>query len=372
MKVETGTLIWSFPAHACFGIQNFLIGYTNQLAIDKWATIGALWFVSGLTGLAAALRFVPQQRSLFFSEPLLPDTEKVGPITAKVKLVTILGGFCVGFSQLMMKAAFGRAPSLSGPLCAVISSDVIIVSTFCHFVYHELMNLKQVAAVLSIVTGLCIMAVCSAGSSSAGGDESQETPIVAFGLSLLGMVSFACAVLAIRVGCLSNLAAWSGFVVRMLVLLLIGSLAFGYSVLTAGWPVADLKEWGAPALAGLMQAGGVLCVNKALQFPNTGIANAIFASNSVDVLLLNLLVFGLVPDMGSLAGMCIVVVAVAGISLMEDAAAEPEQIHTPDSVLSPSTSPRKSISRMNSYGSPLDLQCDRGGWASCDRRLGQL
>jgi len=348
MKVERETVIWSFQAHVCFGIQNFLIGYTNQLAIDEWATIGALWFVSGLTGLAAALHFVPQQGAVFFSEPLLPDTEKKGPITTTVKVLTVLGGLCVAFSQLMMKTAFGLAPSLSGPLCAVISSDVIIVSTFCHFVYHERMNLKQVAAVLAIVAGLCIMAVCSRGSSAVGGDRSQEEPLVAFGLSLLGMVSFACAVLSIRAGFMGNLAAWSGFVVRMLLLLLIGSLSFGYSVLTAGWPVADLKDWGAPALAGLMQAGGVLCVNKALQFPNTGVANAIFASNSVDVLLLNVLVFGLVPDMGSLAGMCVVVAAVAGISMIEDAAVEPEPILTPVSDRRPA--------RMNSYGSPLDLR----------------
>lgn len=346
MKVEAGTLLWSFPAHACFGICNFLVECLNQLAIDEWATLGALWFVSGLTGLAAALHFVPQHGSMFFSEALLPDMEKAEPITAKVKVVTILGGFCIGLSQFLLKLAFEQAPSLAGPLCAVTSSEVILVSAYCHFVYHELLNLMQAAAMLAILTGLCIVAVCS---STASGEESQEEPLVAFGLSLLAMVSFACAALAIRIGCMGNLAAWSGFVVRMLVFLLIGSVAFAYSVLTAGWPAADLTDWGAPALAGLVQAAGVFCANKAMQFPNTGIANAIFTSNSVDVLLLNWLVFRLVPDTGSLAGMCIVVIATAGIALIQEAAVEPELIQTLESHRRPS--------RMNSYGSSCDTHC---------------
>jgi len=255
--------------------------------------------------------------------------------------VTILGGLCVGFSQLMMKESFGLAPSMSGPLCAVISSDVIIVSTFCHFVYSELMNWKQVTAVMSIVTGLGIMAV-SSGSHSGIGPAAADS-ILAFALAVLGMIFFANAVLSVRVGCLGNLAAWSGFVVRMLVMLVIGAAALTHSVMKVGWPNTGLGALAAPAAAGVLQAGGVLCVNKALQYPNTGIANAIFASNSLDVLVLNFVVFGLVPSGGSLVGMSVVVAAVVGISILEGTEPEPS-LETPKHVASPWDLDPKSLS----------------------------
>ena len=37
-------------------------------------------------------------------------------------------------------------------------------------------------------------------------------------------------------------------------------------------------DWLVPVGAGLLQAAGVFFINKALQFKNTGIANAIFAT----------------------------------------------------------------------------------------------
>merc|ERR1712087_564026 len=108
----------------------------------------------------------------------------------------------------------------------------------------------------------------------------------------------------------------------MLVMLVIGAAALAHSVLKVGWPSVGLGALAAPAAAGVLQAGGVLCVNKALQYPNTGIANAIFASNSLDVLVLNFVVFGLIPSTGSLVGMGLVVAAVIGISVVEES--EPE------------------------------------------------
>lgn len=329
MKVARETLLWSFPAHALFGICNFLIGASNSLPIDNWAVIGYMWMGSGFIGLLVGLYFYRREGAFFFTEPLLGDDkfETFRPpiaITAKVKLVTIFGGLCVGISQLLMKQAFALAPRDAGPLTAVISSDVLIVSVFCHFVYRELLSAKQGSLVLAILVGLVLMELLPSGGAASEADVAGEsTPgeqlaeFAAFGISVAGMVSFAAAVLAIRVGFAGGLAAWSGFVVRMLTLLAIGIIAFGYSVLTNGWPSAALIAWVGPTGAAVSQCGGVLCVNKALQYPNTGIANAIFASNSVTVLLLNAVFFGLVPGAGGLIGMLVVVGSVAGISLVE-------------------------------------------------------
>jgi drug/metabolite transporter (DMT)-like permease len=321
MKVERGTVLWSLPAHVCFGLQNFLIGYTNTLDVDDWAVVGALWFSAGFLGLVASVYFYRQVGMFFFSDDSLLDASLLGDdepfmITPWVKVVTCVGGAAVGFSQLMMKMSFAMDPPETGPLCAVISSDVVIISTVCHFVYKEYMNRAQAGAILVIVSGLAIMGKASQASTSDGGSVGDA--VIAFGIAILGMVGFACAVLSIRVGCLGRLAAWSGFVVRMLVLLVIGAMAFAYSVFTVGWPTLPWNMWLVPIFGGLCQAGGVLCINMALQYPNTGVANAIFASNSVFVLILQAIVFGEFPSTIKLVGMCCVVLGVSSMSLLED------------------------------------------------------
>jgi multidrug transporter EmrE-like cation transporter len=228
----------------------------------------------------------------------------------------------------------------------VLSADIILVAIYCHFVLHELLNFKQIAAITAVLVGISIVAVCS---SAATASDDEEEPVVALCFSLLAMLSFACVVLSVRVGAMGGLAAWSSFTVRMLVSLSSGTAAVGYSVLTAGWPDVDLIDWGTPTLAGLAQSAGVFCVSKALQYPNTGIANAIFESNSLDVLMLSWLVFGLLPDTGSVVGMVITMVSVAALSLIQDDAAEPEKIRTLEAGRGPS--------RMSSYGGACDLLC---------------
>merc|ERR1712178_528169 len=127
--------------------------------------------------------------------------------------------------------------------------------------YHEYMNKSQAAAIFTMVIGLAVMGNATSQDTVASGNG---IPTLAFFLAILGMVSFAGAVLAIRTGCIGNLAAWSGFVVRMIVFLVLGVIAFGYSVLAHGWPVLNVATLGVPIMGGFVQAAGVLCVNKAL------------------------------------------------------------------------------------------------------------
>jgi len=63
--------------------------------------------------------------------------------------------------------------------------------------------------------------------------------------------------------------------------------------------------------------GAVICVNNALEHASTGVSNAIFACNSVLVLVLNAVVCGLVPNASNLLGMFIVICGVAVISSEE-------------------------------------------------------
>lgn len=315
MRVERKMLLWAFPAHVCFGLQNFLIGYSNQLTSkeNNWAVIGILWFVSGVVGLAATFVFYATRGEVFFAE----SSGTGQSISCFIKLATISGGLFVGLAQLMMKFSFALAPEETGPLCAVLCSDVVIVSTYCHFFCKELMNSQQKLGVMAVVTGQMIIANFSAKSSATVVSRPDQT-LLAYGLAVLGMLSFAACVLAIRIGAIGGLAAWSGFDVRMLVLLVLGSFAFTYSCMTVGWPYMSSGAWMCPIVAGLAQAIGVFCLNKALQFPSTGVAIAICASNSVMVLILNVVICGLVPNTPSLIGMGIVVSAVAGMSLIKE------------------------------------------------------
>lgn len=332
MRVAAGTLKWAFPAHFFFGLQNFLIDYINSEPLDTYAAVGGLWLSCGCIGFVTAAYFASTKKAFFWSEqePLMGKPKQ--HISMFVKVVTIVGGLNVGFSQLMMKESYKLAPSLAGPLCAVISSDVIVISTVCHFYFKEYLTMKQAGCVFTIVSGMGVMAICSSSGQSQVNNGVQERPVLAFFLAFLGMLSFAMAILAIRVGCTGGVSTWSGFSVRMVCLLVIGIAAEVHSIRTVGWPPLDVMLWVAPCAAGLLQAAGVLCVNKALEYPNTGVANAIFASNSVDVLILNIIVFGLYPNKGTTLGMLIVIGAVASISLVDsdsDPVDSPKELPTP-------------------------------------------
>lgn len=324
MKLETGMLLWANLAYFFFGLTNFLIGYSNQLTteINNWAVIGILWFVSGVVGLVSAIYFYAKKGKLFFADTagseLLAASGAVPPISCFLKFVTICGGLFSGLAQLMMKLSFAVAPQESGPLCAVLCSDVIIVSMYCHFVHKELMDSQQMWGVVAVVTGQVIIAMSSTAPSPTTSDSQPDQPMLAYVLAVLGMLSFAACVLAIRSGAIGGLAAWSNFDVRMLVMLVGGAVAFAYSCVTVGWPAMSLAAWMCPVIAGLAQAVGVFCLNKALQFPSTGVAIAIIASNSVMVLILNVFVCGLIPNTPSLVGMGIVVVAVAWMSVSNE------------------------------------------------------
>jgi drug/metabolite transporter (DMT)-like permease len=227
--------------------------------------------------------------------------------------ITLAGGLANGFSQYMMKESFQLDPADSGPLCAVFTSDVLLVSVFCHYVYHERLSMTQVAAILAIVGGLCVMVAEEYDVEP----SSEFDPLRAYIYAIFGMVGFAAAIISIREGCRNGLDAWSGFNARMLVLLGLGIFAVAKSVSVHGWPEATLMDLAPAVAAGFLQAAAVVCVNKALEFASTGISNAIFACNSVLVLVLNAVVCGLVPNASNLLGMFIVICGVAVISSEE-------------------------------------------------------
>ncbi|EER16007.1 conserved hypothetical protein [Perkinsus marinus ATCC 50983] len=334
VTVSPKCVAWSFLAQITFGIVNFLISYTNVPGVDPWAVIGWIWLTSGLIGLLVGIYFWWNIGAMFFTDEqlkaaetyrqlddqLLPQELPPNRLTLGAKILTIIGGMCVGWSQLMMKWAFATDPKSTGPLTAVISSDIIVVGVFCHFVYKERLSAMQVLAICIVLSGLVVMAAFDGGSSG---------KFMGFIYAILGMLTFAASLLCIRQSCRDGMAAWSGFIGRMGVMFFMGLIALLYTVFTHSFFPEDWSLWAQmyiwPQVAGISQAIGVLALNYALMYPSTGPVNVIVASNSIIVLALNFFLLGLIPTTSKLVGMVIVICGVSLIILWQPKKAKEEE-----------------------------------------------
>ncbi|KAF4664120.1 hypothetical protein FOL47_005285 [Perkinsus chesapeaki] len=326
VQITPQCVAWSFLAQITFGIVNFLISYTNVPGVEPWAVIGWIWLTSGVIGIVVGIYFWWHIGAFFFTDEqlkaaetykklddqLLPQELPPSRLTFGAKLLTIIGGMCVGWSQLMMKWAFATDPKSTGPLTAVISSDIIVVGIFCDLVYKEKLSKMQIFAICIVLSGLVVMAAFDGGSSG---------KLMGFVYAILGMLTFAASLLCIRQSCRDGMAAWSGFIGRMGVMFFMGLIALIYTACTHTffpenwklWP--DMYVW--PQVAGISQAVGVLALNYALMYPSTGPVNVIVASNSIIVLALNYFILGLIPSTSKLVGMAIVIIGVSLIILWQ-------------------------------------------------------
>eukprot|EP00929_Paragymnodinium_shiwhaense_P042338 TRINITY_DN21924_c0_g1_i1.p1 TRINITY_DN21924_c0_g1~~TRINITY_DN21924_c0_g1_i1.p1 ORF type:complete len:408 (-),score=34.83 TRINITY_DN21924_c0_g1_i1:443-1588(-) len=267
-------------------------------------------------GVAAELSLDRQSSQKGLVPTAAEKPKQVQSLKVWVKLVVISTGVLHALGEYFMKEAFAAAPSEIGPLSAFVSSEALVVAVCSHFVYREYMNFRQCLCLMGIAIGLSIIGVGSAHSEGLV-DADLTQKLRAFSFATAGMLSFAGAVLGMRTSCRQGVALWSGVVVRFVVEFLMGIAAIVASFINHGLPDIEVEAmvWMCPILAGLLQAVGMVFANKALTYPNTGIANAIYSSNSIVVLLLGVLVDNLYPSPTSLLGMGFVVAAVTGISL---------------------------------------------------------
>ena len=162
-------IAWSLSACLLFGVQNYIIGYTNSLPGDDfYRTIGLLWLTTGACGLALlatrpklGVFFTDADESQFdasLSQSLLKTDLAAPPLMYSSKLVTVAGGLAIGGAKLFMKLSFAEDPVAQGPLSSVVCADVILVSVLCHFFYAEHLNLVQWCSVATVFVDLVIMA----------------------------------------------------------------------------------------------------------------------------------------------------------------------------------------------------------------------
>ena len=104
---------WSSVACVLFGVQNYIIGFTNSIPGDDFCrTVGVLWFVAGCCGLALFIRrpslgifFTANDESQFnasLTEGLLKEESQ--PLASLPKLVTVAGGLAIGGAQVHFTA----------------------------------------------------------------------------------------------------------------------------------------------------------------------------------------------------------------------------------------------------------------------------
>ena len=308
-------IAWSLSACLLFGVQNYIIGYTNSLPGDDfYRTIGLLWLTTGACGLALlatrpklGVFFTDADESQFdasLSQSLLKTDLAAPPLMYSSKLVTVAGGLAIGGAQLFMKLSFAEDPVAQGPLSSVVCADVILVSVLCHFFYAEHLNLVQWCSVATVFVGLVIMAGLF--------DDSGAVNALGFAYAIAAMLCFGASVFSVRVAAVGGLSASSGFIARTL----ISGLAGCVLLLGAAWEDFGVANIVWPLICGLLQAAGVYTINKALSVgPFTSISIAIFGSNSLVVLLLAAALEGHVPSPTALVGMALTAAGCVSVSL---------------------------------------------------------
>lgn len=186
---------WSALACWLFGLQNYIIGYTNTLPMDNFfRTVGLLWLVTGICGIVVLVNYSSQ--GVFFLDDAANSSSRTGlisfrppPIPLFPKLITLGGGLSIGAAQLLMKLSFAQDPLAQGPLCSIVCADVILVSVLCHFIYSETLTPGQWLSILVVFAGLVTMSGAGSGYGvSPMGFFFAVCSMLCFGMSVFSVI----------------------------------------------------------------------------------------------------------------------------------------------------------------------------------------
>lgn len=327
-------LVWSFNAFLFFGLANYLIGYTNETGADFYAACGLVFIGSAFYSTLQLPAMLRKHGSIFFLPPASPLEEPLVGAALTIpwwaKFWTLFGGVAVGSAQVFMKLAMNSDPVDSGPLCSVVSSDVLFVAVFCHFVWGEKLSLPQSIAVLGVFVGTTLMA--TGDSKVHGATIPQGDVLTGIFWAACACVGFGSSVICIRASYMGNLDGTSSFTARVLAIGVCGLVFLAISFATGGFErtMLPLSErawvWAICIVAGIFQAWGVYGVNKALAYPITGVCIAIFGSFSIVVLVCKAIELQTLPNHQKLFGMAVSIASCASVSLLPKAAAAAEEV----------------------------------------------
>ena len=294
MPLWVGFALGSF---LCYGITNSLLG-----AIYEWSDrnpdtpVSApfiLWATMGAAGVGAAAHFKMTGRGF------------KGLPSQRFAWIAAAAGVTLSLAMLTLKLGLASDPEAKGPIVAISSSNALIVAFGAWLMLHERLTRTQLLGMFVIICGIALIVLGYGGGSSISGLLYGLATMVLFGITnfLLKYAGHHGSDSLTTVAILWLSAGFCGIVALAYTLLSHGRLP--------GMERPSLILWA--VVAGATLALGMLFIKLAVTRGPGGPATAISGSNSILVVVFELLVFAHVPPVPKLVGMG---VAIAGIIIV--------------------------------------------------------
>ncbi|KAF4731389.1 hypothetical protein FOZ63_032547 [Perkinsus olseni] len=303
-----------------YGLFNYCVGYTGGLITEQvetqniqaaqWQMMVIMWLVGGVPGLVC---YVPHWTVYGRFELIWSKSPTTSPVTMMTKLLTLSEGLILAASSTLIKQAFAlSSPANKGPIAAIVSSTVVTVSLYGHFVFRERLGRQHAALIIMAVAGMIVSTLGNdAAPSSGDGPSSESHPLLGFLFAILAMIGMSALTLLMRYSSIGNVATRSGYAALLLSQSCV-ALSIGVVLIAEGQTTLYVTGLAlvTTVVGGLSQSIGIFAMNEALAYPMTSLVNVICSANPVIVLLLNLAVDGLIPGTTQLIGMAVILLAV--------------------------------------------------------------
>jgi drug/metabolite transporter (DMT)-like permease len=303
-------LAWAIGACVCFGLTHWLTGLLQQpehssawvgVETDTKSVIQMMCAWSSLISALISQGAMMTSRGESLSEEYAELFNLRRSMTRQI-LIWIVGPLhyaALAFQRAFLDNDFDNA----APLLAVVSSDAIVVALISDFVFKQRLHPFEFFFIGVTIAGN----FCS--SWSVGMSQYQYVQTKSVGESLIAMLLFACAAIAINQSASLGFSPLSSFVIRCQG---IGLATLIHSLLFAPGRYhisCEFTLW--CLLAAITHDVGIYCVIQALQFPFAGVCVAVWGSNSVVVFVLNAVALHIVPSPLAIVGMSISIVGLA-------------------------------------------------------------
>lgn len=298
MNKEKKSWIW-FAAATFFlyGLTNFILGYIGEASGNNMsASVTAIFLLwTGMGIMASLFMFTPMVTAGKIGDSFRDGTAGFG----------IAAGFTLALGMFTLKTGFISDPGSKGPIVAMASANAMLVALAAWIFLKEKLSSLQFFGMLTILAGLAMISFSNSSSGSLQG--------AVFGIATLFLF-----------GATNYLLKYAGHKggdsITVTVLLWIAAGTAGIIILAISLISGrGLKGLQSPSLiilsiaAGFVLGLGMLTLKVALKRGPGGPAVAISGSNSLLVLLLDLAVFGHLPNPLKVSGMVIII---SGISLI--------------------------------------------------------
>ncbi|KAF4659393.1 hypothetical protein FOL46_006612 [Perkinsus olseni] len=298
----------------CLGSAGSIISHEveyEHVQAAQWQMMVIMWLVGGVPGL---LCYVSHWVVYGRFEVIWSKSASRGTVATTTRIFALSGGLILAASSTLVKQAFNLAsPADKGPVAAIVSSTVVTVSLYGHFVFREQLDREHTVLIIMAVVGMIISTVGTyvVPSAASDGHLSESHSPLGFLFAILAVFGISALTLLMRYNSIGNVATRSGYAALLLSQSCV-TLSIGVVLIAKGQTTLYVTGLAlvTTVVGGLSQSIGIFAMNEALAYPMTSLVNVICSANPVIVLLLNLAVDGLIPGTTQLIGMAVILLAV--------------------------------------------------------------